>query len=461
MHTPRQAGAAYYAVVARDDAGAASTPVVPGRSALLEPVVETTTEFPEPILVFDSWATDAASRQERSLEVVIAAIGTFQNDRKALADLERTGKPARHYVLYGTHEHGWREGLPFHFSVYGAGERIELWPDDSNFAFMGFPNSWWFGVNDNITRPDRLAEGVVRPTCQARLAGLIDWVAGRYDVDRNAITGGGNSMGGTGTLLFVLRHPEVFSQVHMGVPAVDVAALPNARGLAEIIWGPLDEPVRCSEGGTIWAALNSTAYLREHVVRLPFAVIDHGRNDSWMRWEHNPAFYDVLREQGQPCVVLWDDGGHGVAPRRGKFRAGLATLPAVRRDRPFVAFACGSRDSSCGDGRAEDGDPVGTLGLGYRFDRLTETEDRVAVEYWFARDGQTDGHTDGQTDGGRVDLLVYQLQRFPTAAGTAAVARILEGTTVVARSAITADSRGAYRVRQAPCDTRYTLELRR
>jgi hypothetical protein len=166
---------------------------------------------------------------------------------------------------------------------------------------------------------------------------------------------------------------------------------------------------------------------------------------------HNPAFYAVLREQGQPCVVLWDDGGRGVAPRRGKFRAGLATLPAVRRDRPFVAFACGARDGSCGDGRAEDGDPVGTLGLGYRFDRLTETEDWVAVEYWFARDGQTDG----QTDGGRVDLLVYQLQRFPAAAGTAAVARILDGTTVVAEAAITADSRGAYRIRPAPCRRRH------
>lgn len=453
VHTPRRAGNAYYAVVACSDDGVPLTPLVPGDSAVLQPVAETTTDFPEPILVFDSWKRDVDSRQDRSLEVVIGAIGTFQNDRKALADLERTGKPGRHYVLYGTREHGWREGLPFHFSVYGEGGRIELWPDDSNFAFMAFPNSWWFGVNDNVTRPDRLTEGVVRPTCQARLASLIDWIATRFNVDRNAITGGGNSMGGTGTLLFVLRHPQIFSQVHMGVPAVDVAKLPNARGLAEIIWGPLNEPVQCSEGGTIWDALNSTKYLQQHPVRMPFAVIDHGRHDTWMRWENNPAFYRVLRDQGQPCVVLWDDSGHRVAPRRAKFHNALASLPPVRRDRPFVAFAAGSRDGCYGDGGVEDGDPVGALSLLYRFDRLMETEDRVTVDYWFDRDGQTDG--------GRVDLLVYQLQRFPAEAGRTAVYSILEGATVVAEGAVEADARGAYRIRQAPCDKRHTLELRR
>ena len=450
VHSPAAAGKACYAVVVCDDDGKPKTPVAPGASSLTEPVVETTTDFPKPIMVFDTWKSTPESPEKCRMYVLTAAIGIFQNDKKAMADLKKYNKTGRHYILYGKKEHGWREGLPFHFSIYGEGAAFTLFPDDSNFAFMGFDNAWWFGVNDNITRPDELADGLVRLTHQARLLGLIDWACRTYRVDRGTISGGGSSMGGTGALLFILRHPDVFNRVGMGVPAVNLPELPNVRNLAAIIWGPMDKPVRCAEGGTVWEALNATKYLKEHPAVLPFMRITHGRKDKWMRWEPNPAFYDLLTEQGQPCVVLWDGSGHSGA-KAPEFREAVRKLPRLRKDEPFLAFAGGSRNGDYGDGGVEDGDITGTLNLGYWFDNLAETKTKVTAEYWFERLGETDG--------GTVDILPYRLQKFPHARGDVAAYRILDGGKVVAEGRVTASARGLFRIPSAPCDKRYTFEL--
>ena len=173
VHTPARAGKAYYAVCVCDDDGRLLSAVEPGTSATTEPVAEKPAAGLNPILLVETIKTPIDAFRNRTLYVSISAIGTFQYDKKALADFKRWKTSGRHYVAYGTREHGWREGLPLNFTVFGGGRGVKLQPDDSNFAFMGFDNAWWFGVNDRITRPSELAEGVVRLSHQQRLLALI------------------------------------------------------------------------------------------------------------------------------------------------------------------------------------------------------------------------------------------------------------------------------------------------
>lgn len=270
-------------------------------------------------------------------------------------------------------------------------------------------------------------------------------------MDRERITGGGSSMGGTGTLELIVRHPGLFGWVVMGVPAVNLPALPNARRLSAIIWGPMDKPVRCAEGGTVWQALNSHTYLQTHQVALPMMFINHGRKDTWMRWKHNPGFYRLLQRQGQPFVAYWDNGPHSTGARTKRVLPALRKIVRPARSEAFLSFANGSANDEPGNGDVTDGDLVGAINLYYVSAEARETARRFRAEYGHDRDGATDG--------GTTDLIPQRLKAFPHKPGTVAAYRILDRGRQVKRGTVTADRHGRYRIRSAPADRRYTLEL--
>ena len=462
VRTPSKPGKVFYAVAAVDDDGGRLTRIVPGESALTRPVNEKPTGELAPIQVAGPPLRTAKDSPRKSLFVALHAISGHQHEAKAAADVERRHfKTLRHYIAYGTVDQGWREGIPFQWTVYATDpehptghDRYELWPDDSNFAFMGFGNAWWYGVNRNITRPDELAQGVVHPQHENRLVALLDWTLETYPIDRDRVAMYGASMGGTGALAFAARHPEYFSALELGVPAVRAQKLPGIRDSARIIWGPMDKPIRTTEGISVWERIDTTRQLREHPVRLPIMHISHGRTDHWMRWEHNPAFYRMMQDQGQPLVLLWDPKGHGGRTCYKTFHEAiplLRRLHYISRNEPWLAFANGSANDDLGDGDPNEGTPEGVINLYYRFDNAADKPGEFSVDYWYDKRGDTDG--------GTVDLIPNRIQKLEAGKDGTVSYRILDGEKVVRDGVVKKDRFGVYRINGAPADKRYRLVL--
>jgi len=467
VHTPAQAGPAYYAVAVVDDDGARQTQIAPGATSLAEPVAEAPTKELAPIQVAGPPAEALCARlsQKRPMFVVLHAIAGFQHDAKARKDMERRApnaeKPSErairticHFVVYGTKDHGWRAGLPFQWSVYDTPKWWELWLDDSNFAFMGFPNAFWYGVNRNLTRPGSLAEGVVVPTNENNAMWTLRWMLRHWPVDPDRLPLYGSSMGAAGTVSISVRHPEFFCGLEQNVPPVNTAKIPSLKGYGPKIWGPLDKPVKASEGGTVWQRLDSVRQLREHPVRLPPALFTAGRTDHAVPWQHMIPYFEVVQKQGQPVVVVWDDQGHGGRTLWDKHPAALEHLKWIHgtsRREPVLAFAYGTANDEPGDGSQDSGDKVGTLNLYYHWKVTADTPRRFQADYWYDRKGQTDG--------GTTDVIPCRLQRFPHGKGRTARYEIRAGDAVVRDGAVTIDTYGVYRIKAAPCDRRYTLVL--
>ena len=462
VHTPKVAGEAWFAVVVREDGGKALTKIVPRQSALEEPVKEAPVGRLAPIQVAGPPLTRTAGEELKPLFVVLHAVAGFQHDAKAARDAERRKLAnARHYVAYGTWDQAWREGVMFQWSVYATDpeqdgrDRYELWLDDSNFAFMGFPNTCWYGVNRNVARPEELTEGEVAPTNERRVIDALEWTLATFPIDRNRVPMYGSSMGGGGGLSIAARYPRYFSglEINVGPPSWQkISAITGKRALE--VWGPPDQPIRASDGGTIWERMDTLAYLRKHKVRMPVMILSYGRTDPLVPWEHNVPFFKLMLEQGQPMHLVWDDKGHGgrtcwkAFPEAGEI---LKALHERTRARPYLAFAHGTANDDLGDGSAESGDDVGAINVFYHYENVIDTPERFSVEYWYDKRGETDG--------GKTDLIPGWLRRFPHAAGCKAKYRILHGDEVVVEGTTAVGEHGVYRIVGAPADRRCRLEL--
>lgn len=467
VHTPTRDGLTYYAVAVVDDAGARQTEIVPGATALAEPVAEVATKELVPIQVAGPPAEQLRRERpdKRAMFVVLHAITGFQHDAKARKDMQRrapkgdepTGRDIRaivHYVTYGTKDHGWRAGLPFQWSVYDTPQWWELWLDDSNFAFMGFDNAFWFGVNRNLTRPSDMAEGVVGPTNENNAMWTVRWMLRHWPVDPDRLPMYGSSMGGAGNVSISVRHPAYFSGLEQNVPPVNTAKIPSLKGYGPKIWGPLDKLAKAAEGGTVWERLDSARQLREHPVRLPPALFTAGRTDKAVPWEYMVPYFRLVQEQGQPVVIVWDNQGHGRRTLWDKLpeaRDHLTWIHETSRREPVLAFAYGTANDDPGDGSQDSGAKVGTINLYYHGKIKADTPRRFEADYWYERDGRTDG--------GTTDVIPCRLQAFPRGKGRTVRYAIRAGDEVVRDGTVTIDNYGVYRIQKAPCDRRYTLVL--
>jgi poly(3-hydroxybutyrate) depolymerase len=85
-------------------------------------------------------------------------------------------------------------------------------------------NDWWYGCCDQYPT---VTSGTVVNYTERYLLALVDWVKANYAVNTNRVYLQGGSMGGTGSVSFGLRHPEVFAAIRATVPQVN----PKAAGV--------------------------------------------------------------------------------------------------------------------------------------------------------------------------------------------------------------------------------------
>jgi hypothetical protein len=119
-------------------------------------------------------------------------------------------------------------------------------------------------------------------------------------------------MGGTGTLSFGLRHPELFAGMYAIVPATNEAASTWGRGGFDALWGPVSWNLPTNEGIGVHDRLDTQQYLIDHQGgALPYTVTFHGRNDTTIEWSTQGLPWVQLRNGAQaPGPEMWANSDH-------------------------------------------------------------------------------------------------------------------------------------------------------
>jgi len=455
VRTADKPGKASYAVIVRDLDDKDLTGLEVGESSLAEPVEEKPEDSFRPILTIGRPFKPGTGAKRTHLNVIFGGDGPT----RASAKLTKKAVPLQHYVFYGNAGQGWREGLPCHFTVEEVHGDAPLFYklrfDESEFSFMGaHRGNCFFGVNSNIVRPEKMAEGTVAPHSHRVVLAVLPWVKANYPVDPDLVWLSASSIQGNGGFMFLLRHPESFCAADVTTVAPDMKLMLPFKQSAAVLWGPVDT-VKTSEGLTVSETVYVTDYLQKHYALLPPIRLANGRKDGWRPWQMCPPFYKALLEQGQPCWVFWDNRGHGNGSRRKRFAEvfGQNLWETFPRNRAFLGFTNGTANDNPGNGDRADGDLEGTLNSFYRWDKVADTEEKFSAEYWSERDGKTDG--------GTVDVIAQRLQHFPHGKDAKASYRILDGGKAVKEGNLSADRFGRFWIKGAPADKRYLVELSR
>ena len=135
---------------------------------------------------------------------------------------------------------------------------------------------WWWGI-EKYKGPE------VGPT-EKRVMDTVQWVIGRYGIDKNRVYLCGNSMGGSGTLGIGMRHGDVFAAVKANVPAG-----------VEHVSSRMYFPPRAVPAGV--------------AIPDPPIVVDYSaQNDNWSRG--HDAFVKAMDERKYALFFYWGPFGH-------------------------------------------------------------------------------------------------------------------------------------------------------
>lgn len=328
------------------------------------------------------------------------------------------------YLVFGDETMGWRAGLPFKFAVRIVNGIVIVQPTDRVWINRphteakdgGAPAIWtfWYGYNSHIYDRNAMSTGVPTNYTENRLLWMIDFVVRHYQTDRNRCYLSGSSMGGCGTVSFGLRHPELFAALDARVPIVSYTydAAASASRLEPSCWtGTITPDVKTNESVPLLERMNGVRLVNAATADLPYLFLVHGRNDGSIPWQNNPAFYRTLDERRQGFSAYWDEGTHPTAGKNAPTDVkGWATkMLRYRLDESFPVFSRTSSDGDPGDGRPQNGDPVGWMNRGFDWRGVVDEAGRYSISISAAYDGATYPI--------RTDVTLRRLQRFRPAAG--------------------------------------------
>lgn len=341
------------------------------------------------------------------------------------------------YLVFGDETMGWREGLPFKFSVRVQGDEVVVRPTDRVWinrphheaSDAGTPAIWtfWYGYNSNIFDRQLMAKGVPTNYTERRLLWILGWVRRHYQPDPARWYCSGSSMGGCGTVSFGWRHPELFAACHARVPIVSYTYLGkgSAVRLEPACWiGRIPPDLRTNEGIPLLERMNSMKFVSDTQQDLPFLFMIHGRRDGSIPWENNPPFYRALSAARQGFAVYWDNGEHPTAGKNAPadVKAWEQRFRQFRRDESYPAFTNTSTDRNPGNGAPDDGDLVGWINRGMDWKNVEDTSDRYAITIL--------ADYPGLEYPVRTDVTLRRLQRFKARPGEKLLARLGNGPPV-------------------------------
>ena len=390
VHTvaPDEAGPRYYAVTTTHG-GKENRTITPGANALGKPIRQKA----EPIRPIWQGKPDTAPK-----------VGAGK-DKPVMLQLHAKGnRRATSFLVFGSAEHAWRQGVPFKFDLAVAKTRVTLLPSDTMYVGRPFKKArdgrnrnkiaiftFWYGCSDQVYFQERIGQGTPTDYSQRRLLWLLDWTRGHLKTDPNRVYCSGSSMGGCGAMGFAFRHPEIFAALYASVPIVAYTEGDPAKGrkLGQHsnsyrltgFCGPL--ALKCSDGMTLQQRLDAGRFALSHPGDLPFLVIANGRQDGSIPWHNNPDFYRALQKMRHGCLVAWNDGAHSKVHRTlpPDIRPWTAfdRLARFALNKSYPAFSRCSRDGDPGNGDSNHGDIESAMNRGLDWKDVRDTPKRYEV----------------------------------------------------------------------------------
>jgi len=369
VHTVKKDGELFLAVTTSEDAQTIATTSVVATRGKIEPIWQRDGQPPAP-------GTGKGKPLWLSLHAKGGVVGNSE------------------YLVFGDETMGWREGLPFKFSVSIQNNEVIVRPTDrvwinrphNEAGDAGAPAIWtfWFGYNSNIFDRQLMASGRPVNYTERRNLWILDWVQRYYQPDPKLRFCSGSSMGGCGTVSFGWQHPELFAACHAHVPIVSYTYLGkgSATRLEPSCWtGPITPDLKTSEGVPLLDRMNATKFVSETKDDLPFLFMIHGRQDGSIPWENNPPFYRALSAARQGFAVYWDNGIHSTSGKNAPadVKAWQQRFHKFRLDESYPAFTNTSSDRNPGNGAPDNGDIIGWINRGMDWKNIEDTRERYAI----------------------------------------------------------------------------------
>jgi pimeloyl-ACP methyl ester carboxylesterase len=376
-------GEAYYAVTVSLD-GTEKRSVKKGESSLAEPVVQR--QMPLTPIWQGKPGDKPSVAGARGLPLVLHLHG-------------RGGVEKVNWLVFGSWEMGWREGLPFKFHSQMRQDHLVISPTDRTWVGRTLSESWdkrdhfspvidsfWYGYNDRIYDRQLMSGGTPTNYTERKNLWLIYWAREYFATDPDRTVWEGGSMGGCGGLSFGLRHPEIFSAIISHVPLVGYFG--KGWGGSERRLTPFCGSMETvtSDGLSVRERMDSRTVLARAAregIDLPFLVITNGRNDGSIPWRPNYRYYDALGKSRQGFVAAWDNLEHHNCMENThpwmKSWLEPQKLFAFSLKESFPAFSNFSVDDNAGDGDKADGDLVGYINFGLEWDGLQDEQDSYEI----------------------------------------------------------------------------------
>jgi hypothetical protein len=352
VRTVEKDGNSYYAIVATDADGRRIGKLVPDQSATTQPVAEKVAPI-QPVKTGDS-----TERGRYAHIVKVTGKKNLPLMVRLHASSARGGPGSDHgdyYLFRGRRECGYRDGLPWQFTV---DERTIPNTRDRRLSLraretMAHPNgngtreTYWFGYYCVPQWADHDEPRAYNFT-ERRMLWLIDWVKNKYHVDRERVYAEGGSMGAWGTAGFAMRHPELFTAVYPNRPRT------KQRGLPSLVKVARDAPIMMDDGKTdYYERMNMVKFVSEHPTDLPFLGWCCGRHDGFATFKEQIEMVKVLTAGRHGFAFAWNDGNHstGSAPMREIKR--WFPPKQFARNQSYPAFGNSSIDDDLGTGEIE------------------------------------------------------------------------------------------------------------
>jgi hypothetical protein len=375
VHTAREAGPAYFAVVATDEERRPLSQIVPGQSASTEPIEERPAPI-QPIKLYDSrertgpYVKNTSISGKRGLPLHVTLHGSSGGGGGA-------GEYGDYYLYFGTPAMGHRDGLPGVFSISESREtgesRLLLRPryaleHPSGLRAM---ETYWLGYSC-VPQGASHEEPRFYPYTANQVLWMVDWAVKHYGADPSRVTMGGSSSGAVGSMNVGFRHPEVFCALFPSVGRV--RKVPGVALEGKRIPG---ESLFLADGKTNYLDyVDGPRFAREHHEDLPFLGWACGRNDGYATWQEHIDMVQALTDGHHGFAFSWNNGNHGGGGAAMREIAKYYPGAKFALKQSYPAFGNSSLNHKMGSGDPKEGDLEGGINLGFDWQDVSDTETR-------------------------------------------------------------------------------------
>ena len=295
--------------------------------------------------------------------------------------------------------------------AYAAKHRHQYGTDDHALLYLDCRNEqktggWWWGWNSIKKR--RAAYTDRLHATEQRVLDTIEWVTGKYGIDRNRVYLSGRSMGGSGSLGIGYGRGDIFAAILVNVPAGADHAL---------------------------FRLNSSDYPDP-----PPTVNTSSHVDRWARGQEELLAY--CRENKLPMLFAWGTFGHASRPDMANSAIyDFPWLNIVRNEAYPVFTGSVSNDSYPGFQNKQGEHQSGQINAYYRWKSIADLKSEFAMELRLVRNEEL-GKPARIPAQSTANVTLRRLQTFKVKKNGKCAWKVVRNREVLQRGEVRPDDRG-------------------